>query len=287
MGVGAWRGIGVAGIISVAGIITSVAGPVLADDCSFLKRDPLELRDHEVFFRPKGADGWTALDGVQPDLASQTVEFAYVIRENIDPARSGVVILKSARTRRLDEPSAGHATREVHLVRGAEAFDNGKCGAVADFGEKDIPAVSYDRYHDEGRKVPESGILHAFHLRYAARRGACHVTDDGTQDSIVPWDARSNRSQFSFDPAVVAGGTYSQALAWFGVTPTYASSGNLANQRVELKQYRVDAALPTCVRFRLSALGRGSFLRINDLEGLIANGLNYARASENAWALSP
>src|ERR1700693_3393063 len=130
MGVAAWRRIGVAGIIAF------VAGPVLAGDCSFLKRDPLELRDHEVFFRPKGADGWTALDGVQPDLTSQTVEFAYVIRENIDPARSGVVILKSARTRRLDEPSAGRATRDVHLVRGAEAFDNGKCGVVADFGEK-------------------------------------------------------------------------------------------------------------------------------------------------------
>ncbi|MGA7805151.1 hypothetical protein [Bradyrhizobium sp.] len=273
--------------IGIGVIMIFAASSCLADDCRFLMRDPLQLRGHQVFFRPKGADGWTALDGVQPDLSSQTVDFAYVIRENIDPARSGVVIVKSARTRRLDEPLVGHAARDVHLVRRAEAFDNGKCGAVADFGEKDISAASYERYHDEGRKVAESGVLHAFHFRYAARRGACHVTDDGTQDSIVPWDARSNRSEFSFDPAVVSGGSYSQALAWFGITPTYASSQKLADQRVELKQYRVDAALPTCVRFRLSALGRGSFLRINDLEDLIANGLNYTRASENAWALSP
>src|SRR5262249_46257011 len=131
------------------------------------------------------------------------------------------------------------------------------------------------------------GVLHAFHFRYAARKAACRATDDSAQDSIVPWDARSNRSQFSFDPAVVSGGTYSQAIAWIGVTRTYAGSERLADPRVEIKQYRVDASFPTCVRFRLSGLGRGSFLRINDLEGLVANGLRYERANENEWSLAP
>lgn len=273
--------------MSMATAVVVVAGPGIAADCRFLMRDPLELRDRQVFFRLKGTDAWTSLDGIQPDLSRQTVEFAYVIRESIDPARSGVVIVKSARTRRLDEPSPGRSTKNVRLVRRAKPVDNGSCSPVADFGERDIPAASYDRYHDEGRRVPESGVLRAFHFRYAARKAACHATDDSTQDSIVPWDPRSNRSQFSFDPAVVSGGTYSQAIAWIGITPTYASSEGLADQRVELKQYRVDAASPTCVRFRLSGLGRGSFLRINDLEGLVANGLSYVRANENEWPLSP
>jgi hypothetical protein len=267
--------------------IVVVAGPGMADDCRFLMRDPLDLRDRQVFYRLKGTDGWTSLDGIQPDLSRQSVEFAYVIRESIDPQRSGVVIVKSGRTRRLDEPPTGHAAKNVHLVRRAELNGTGACGAVADFGEANIPAASYDRYHDEGRKVAEGGVLHAFHFRYAARKAACHTTDDSSQDSIVPWDPRSNRSQFSFDPAVVSGGTYSQAIAWIGVTRTYASSEGLADQRVELKQYRVDASSPTCVRFRLSGLGRGSFLRINDLEGLVANGLSYVRANENQWSLSP
>lgn len=267
--------------------IVFAAGACLADDCRFLKRDPLELRDRQVFFRANLADPWAPLDGTQPNLTNQSVEFAYVIRESVDPARSGVVILKSGRTHQLDEPVVGRARRNVHLVRRAEPFDNGSCGIVGAFGERDVSADSYDRYHDEGRKVPESGVLHAFHFRYAARKAACRSTDDGTQDSIVPWDARSNRSQFSFDPAVVSGGTYSQALAWIGIGASYAGSENLADRRVELKQYRVDAALPTCVRFRLSSLGRGSFLRINDLESLVANGLNYTRASESEWQLAP
>jgi hypothetical protein len=269
--------------IAAATLIVLVAEPGLAEDCRFLMRDPLQLRDRQLFFRTQGESNWSALDEVQPDLASRTVEFAYVIRESIDPARSGVVILKSARARRLDEPSAG---KNVRLVRRAETFDNKSCGLATDFGEREIPAVSYDRYHDEGRKVRERDVLRAFHFRYAARKSACRATDDSTQDSIVPWDPRSNRSQFSFDPNVVSGGTYSQALAWVGVTKTYASSENFADQRVELKQYRVDVALPTCVRFQLSALGRGSFLKINDLEGLVAGRLNYTRAGENHWTLA-
>jgi hypothetical protein len=257
--------------------------PCRADDCSFLKRDPLDLRDRQLFFLPQGAGNWSAMDDARPDLTSQNVEFAYVIRESIDPARAGVVIMKSARTRRLDETSAG----SVRLVRRAEPFNNGACGRVADFEEKDVSADSYDRYHDEARKVRERNVLRSFHIRYAARKEACRGTDDGSQDSIVPWDPRSNRSQFSFDPGVVSGGTYSQVLALAGAPRANASSTNLSDQRVELKQYRVNAALPTCVRFRLSAVGRGSFLRINDLEGLAASGLNYVRANENQWTLAP
>ena len=90
-----------------------------------------------------------------------------------------IVILKSARKRQLDEPASA---QKVHLVRHAERFDNGSCGVVADFGEKEVPSESYDRYHDEGRKVRERQILHAFHFRYAARKGTCRQTDDGTQD---------------------------------------------------------------------------------------------------------
>jgi hypothetical protein len=55
----------------MAGIVFA-AGTCLADDCRFLNRDPLELRDRQVFFRTKVTDPWTALDRTQLDLTNQS-----------------------------------------------------------------------------------------------------------------------------------------------------------------------------------------------------------------------
>jgi hypothetical protein len=44
---------------------------------------------------------------------------------------------------------------------------------------------------------------------------------------------------------------------------------------------------PLELRDRLSTPGRNSFLRINDLEAVTANGLDYSRSSENQWSLAP
>ena len=60
---------------------------------------------------------------------------------NVDPARAGVVIMKSARARRPEEPQAD---RNVRLVRKAEASDNGTCGAIAGFGDNGEARVSAD-----------------------------------------------------------------------------------------------------------------------------------------------
>jgi hypothetical protein len=267
--------------------LSQFAGSGLAEDCSFLKRDPLDLRDRQVFFQIKGTPAWTSLDDSSVDLANLSVSFAYVIRETIDPARSGVVILKSGRTPRLDEPQVSRQSKQVLLVRHAEPFDNGTCGLVSEFGERPISAKSYDDYHDEGLSVPEMKAIRAFHFRYAARDDRCRRTDSSSPDSLVPPDLRSNRAQFSFNPDVVSQGTYSQVLSWAGVTKVYASSEGLADQRVEMKQYRVAANSPTCVRFSLPIQGRSSFLKINDLEALVPGTLRYFRSDEKKWNLSP
>src|SRR5262249_28094871 len=107
-------------------------------------------------------------------------------------------------------------------------------------------------------------------------------------DSILPLDLRSNLSQFSFDPDVVAGrGTYGQIFAWFGINRAYASSENLTSQRVEMRQYRTVPGQPVCVRFALPVRGPSSFLRLNDLEALSQSGLRYVRSDEQEWSLSP
>jgi hypothetical protein len=266
--------------------LSLLLAPELAagEDCSFLKRDPLDLRDRQVFFQIKGSPTWAPLDGTSADLANQTVTYAYVIRETIDPARNGVIVVKSARVRQFDEPRK--PTKNVMLVRRTDGSDNKSCGLVSEFGEQSVPARSYDDFHDLGLAVPELKTIRGFHIKYAGRLSHCRRTDYNGPDSVVPRDARSNRGQFSFNPGVVARETYSQVLALAGATTAYAASDNLDDQRVEIKQYQVSANFPTCVRFTPPSQGRSSFLKINDLEGLMQAGQGYVRADEKGWILS-
>ena len=122
--------------------MTMQTGLAVSADCSFLNRDPLTLRDRQLFFQAKGSGAWTSLDDSTVDLANQHLTFAYVIKETIDPSRNGVVVLKSGRTRGLDEPQQGRQSKTVTLVRHADAADNRKCGVVPEFGERPIPAQS-------------------------------------------------------------------------------------------------------------------------------------------------
>ena len=267
-------------------LVTMNAGDGVAEDCSFLNRDPLTLRDRELLFQVKGSNTWSSLDDGRVSLPDQTIGFVYVIRETIDPARSGVVVFKSGRTRGLDEPQQSRQANRVMLVRHAAAADNRQCGAIAGFGEHSISAKSYDDFHDQGLKVPEAKTLQSFHVKYPARNSRCRRTDDNGPDSLLPPDMRSNRGQFSFDPDVVSRGTYSQVLSWAGVSQASASSENMINQRVEIRQYAVSASAPTCVRFTLPPQGRAGFLRINDLEALAPGGLTYVRSDEKRWSLA-
>ena len=257
-----------------------------AENCSFLNMDPLDLHDREVFFQVKGSSAWTPLAGSTTELAGRDVTYAYVIRENIDPDRSGVLVLKSGRLHRPDEPRK--PTRSVTLVRHADGTSNGACGVVSEFGEHPINAESYDAFHDLGKRVPEMKTLSGFHIRYAARLRHCRRTDDNGPDSVADGNLRSNRGQFSFNDDVVSRETYSQALNVIGVGSAYAGSENLEDQRVEIRQYAVSANFPTCVRFSLPPPGHSSFLKINDLEALKKSdsGRGYVRADQKGWVIS-
>jgi hypothetical protein len=266
----------------------------VAGDCAFLGRDPLTLRDTELFYKSPQSNTWVSLDATPRDgtLASQTVTFAYVIQEKLDQRRSGVVILKSGRNRVASDP----APRVVELVRGppddnddATTFQNGSCGRIPEFGQKVVTASSYDRYHDFGGKVlaAEQTTLDKFHYKYVGRADRCRKTNDTSPDSKIPYVPRNNLGQFSFDPNIVGTSTWSQVVALLGPDQAYAGgSDNLAAQRVELKAYRVRKGFPTCVIFSLNVPDSTGFIRINDLEGLAQSNLDYIRADERSWSLA-
>jgi hypothetical protein len=260
-----------------------------AEDCFLLSTDQkrLELGDRQLYYQRPGGSGWVKMDVSGLDFSGQNIRFAYVILENFADARAGVLVIKSGRLRQMQETPAPRSVRRVQLVRLPDKLNNGTCGPIPDFGAKEVSAKSYDDYHDQGLNVPEIKTLRAFHFQYASRRAGCRRTNDDAVDSILPPDLRSNLSQFSFDRDVVARGTYSQVLAWFRINRAYASSENLANQRVEMKQYRTVAGQPVCVRFDLPVRGPASFLRLNDLESLSQSGLRYIRSDEQEWSLSP
>jgi hypothetical protein len=194
----------------------------------------------------------------------------------------------------MDEPTPDPSRRRVQLERpildsGIGAVDNGTCGSVPLFTSRDVAARSYDDYHDGALRVadPDQTTLKTFHYTYAGRDGRCRRTDDIRQDSRTPVDRRSNRSQFSFDPDIVANGTASQVASLFAPSSALASSERLADQRVGLQAYRAEPGLPTCVRFTLKVPARAAFVRINDLEGLKSQGIYNLRADEVTWTLSP
>jgi hypothetical protein len=278
-------------VVAFVVTLTIPIAPVFAEDCGFLLsagQAPPALGDRQLYYHVPGAPGWAKMDHWTADFNGRNVTFAYVVVENFAKARAGVLVIKSGRLRQMNEPAVRRPNGRVQLVRLPNTFNNGACAPVPDFGEKDISAKSYDGYHDQGLNVPDIKTINAFHFQYASRRGGCRRTNDAAADSLAPPDLRSNRSQFSFDPDVVAHGTYSQVMAWFRPTRAYAGSEYLANQRVEMKQYRTVPAQPVCVTFTLAVRGSASFLRINDLEALSQNGLRlrYIRSGEQQWSLS-
>jgi hypothetical protein len=264
-----------------------------ASDCGFLKRDPLGLRDAELFFNLPGSDNWQSLDETSVALGGQKISFAYVIQEKFDQRRSGVVIVKSGRKRVAGEP-VPEAPKLVELVREKpdknsdnSEFGNGRCGLISDFVAHKISATSYDQYHDLGRKVADQDVLNRFHYKYVGRGDRCRRTDNSDPDSRVPRDDRSNRGQFSFNPDIVRLGTDSQVASLLSPNVAYAgTSDGLAEQRVEMKAYRAQAGLPTCVLFKFTVPASTGFVRINDLEGLTQHNLDFLRSDEKAWTLS-
>lgn len=288
-----------AGQLAIAGtIILHLVAPARAD-CGVLQH--LTLADRQLYYSGDDGRTWNEFNIARPQFANQTLDFIYVIREQSQAGRAGVIIIKSARTG-LGEPSVPRRNKNVELVRNADNFDNGTCATPKSFGTRSVSAQSYDNYHDyalpaegesvvEGRKIGQQAILDDFHIKYAGRRGGCRETNNLNRDT---YDNRTNRGQFSFNQGIVKNGVPYQltevATNLVGVSTAIGQEilPNLFNQRVEMRRYRSKIGQPACIKFKLLVPGPGSFLRINDLEALKPDdrGTRFLRADEAPWTLT-
>ncbi|TGR83837.1 hypothetical protein EN866_33745 [Mesorhizobium sp. M2D.F.Ca.ET.223.01.1.1] len=225
-------------------------------------------------------EGWRdvgKLKSVFADGATRRVSFAYIANDRKGGlSRRGVVVIKSG----LDgkgstQGGPDQVTLERQALRNSDKID--KCEIYPAFtSPKFVSGRSYDDYHDRGYKTNDDAVLDSFHIKYASRTG-CRWSNDASADAYFAGRWTSNRSQFSFDPQIVAKGQPSQFLAAiFGVSAAYAGK-QLAKRRVEIKPYHADETGFACVSFQLT-LSPGSFVRVNDLE----RG-QKVRASELSW----
>lgn len=190
----------------------------------------------------------------------RTFTFAYVIKDReLGSARRGVIVVKSGFLQLRSADSGDSST--VALYRGAMKDPCRKRPYEKMQGEASVK--DYTDYHDKDLRTNSDGLFSRFHVTYDSRRG-CQESNDGSADAYFSRRYRSNRSQFSFDPYVVANGQYSQLLALFGVTPAFASPP-IAGRTVQIRKYQADANGLACVKFR-TTVGPGAFLRVNDLE---------------------
>ena len=167
-----------------------------------------------------------------------------------------------------------------------------------------VSTRAYEAYHDLGHDhggyldSPEEGttavgVLTRFHARYEATDYAspaenCRRTDDKVRADGV-YEARSNRSQFSFVTNVVdhgiSGAAYSQVTAvftWAGTLVTsraYAEGHRLRERRVEIKPYQTAGGI-ACIPFKVNTRGVAQVLRVNDLDRRNQFGFDWARAPE-------
>jgi hypothetical protein len=197
--------------------------------------------------------------------------------------RSGALVVKSARLGvplKDDDPRFDRVA--LQRLEASRKCDPNKPPFVGS-----VSTRAYSEYHDYGQDngdylgADEGGAtarqqLQKFHTSYERIDGICRATDAKTR-SDESYEARSNRSQFSFDIDVVdngfQGAVYhiaAQKLTalWSVFVPSaYADPQNkLRERRVEIKHYRTEGGV-ACVAFTIGVRGPAQVLRVNDLEG--------------------
>jgi hypothetical protein len=274
--------------------------PAYAADCAPLGKRAEELQDAQLFYQPPNTTVWMPAGSAALQFGGKTLQFAYVVREQLAASRRGIIILKSGRPRQMTESVEDKVVSRVQLVRKYSSqgqgedrvAENGTCGPIPRFGvngEGDVSARSYDVFHDLGRAVSDADrpVIKSFHHNYVGREKRCRETDyDRTVDSrSSPPDPRYNRGQFSYDENVVGKSTPSQLAWYFSSTAIAEPAPPYAERRVELLRYDVKKETPACVFFKLTVPATNAFVRINDLEGLKQSGVYYVRADEQTWSL--
>jgi hypothetical protein len=254
---------------------------VAADSCSFLGLDTESIEDGALFLQ--STDGWHKVDGSEILNSPPIQSFAYAIRPFVPSSgtvvpKQGAIVIKSGTIRDSESPARAES---VQLVRSSQPLV--PCGGIATPTNTFVSWRSYADFHDFGREVEaaDGKAIYDFHIRYLRNGSQCVSTADSSTQGVLSFDGRSNRSQFSFDPSVVAKGQYSQISSIF-LARASAGFTNFANFRVEISGYDTKGEAVSCVRFSIPHAGAQTFMRIVDLEARDSRP-PFPRLPEKAW----
>jgi hypothetical protein len=230
------------------------------------------------------------LDSASPLQGRTRVQISlYYIINTRGAERSGVVVVKTARF----GLAADDDTPEQGRV-GLERQDGAnRCAPSKGPYSGSVSTQAYHQYHDLGedsggyldgmdegskgdaepKKLQTLTKLQRFHTAYETKSG-CRNTDDKVGPDGY-WEARNNRSQFSFDPNRV---DYGLHVAAYNIAQNYVEAGwslfvttaqagemQLRERRVEIKAYNTRNGL-ACIPFTIAVRGSMQMLRVNDLE---------------------
>jgi len=262
---------------------------------------PASLQDMQVYtFDGQSMTALTSAAALETSQRTHTT--LYFVVKLSSGNRKGATIIKTAR---LGPPLKDDLTPpdRVRLRRYAAAS---ACDSSSGF-HGTISTKAYASYHDLGNDhggyldlpdPPESRTtaleqLQQFHTQYeatdyASPRESCRRTDDKNA-SDGTYEARSNRSQFSFVTSIVdhgiSGGVSSDvatvvtlAGTFFGDT-AYAAAHTLRERRVEIKPYQTTNGV-ACIPFIVNTRGTAQVLRVNDLDRREQIGSYWARVRE-------
>lgn len=249
--------------------------------------DLSSLRGGQVYFYDDKGN-FTPLSSASPLEASDRTSVAlfYIINASgFD--RSGAIVIKSARygQARNDDVPEGGRVRLERRERG------GRCDPQKSTFSGSVSTQAYHEYHDLGQDKGDYlsangrtalNTLKAFHISYETQRGDNNDNKTGcrqTDSKLTPngdYEARSNRSQFSFDTNIVDFGFSTAAynisrnfvvsVREFVVTPAQAAPEQLRERYVEIKSYRTTSGM-ACLPFTLDLRAPAQMLRVNDIEG--------------------
>lgn len=215
--------------------------------------------------------------------------------------RAGAIVIKTARVGPAlaqDRPFYGR----VQLKRRSAPSS---CNATSGYSGS-VSTQAYEAYHDlgydHGDRLDRSedgttplDALKRFHTTYEAtdylspRTSRCRATDDKFGLDGV-YEARNNRSQFSFSKGIVDSGiegafyrdVVKGPVIWVAsqiFSPVYAEGSELRERRVEIKTYRTAKGV-ACIPVRIYPRGKTQIIRINDLDRRRLVGYDSGRVRE-------
>lgn len=257
-------------------LISLASGATMAtESCGFLGLDPRSVNGGTLFSQTDS--GWRQVEDPEHFTPGPSQSFAYFVQPS--PVRQGAIVIKSGA---VQDPASTDKSERVQLVINKQSLE--PCSRDSSPRVTSVSSQSYAKFHDSGLKTDSEDTqkMHDFHIRYLRSGSTCVSTADTTTEGVLSFDGRSNRSQFSFDPGVVAKGQLSQISLMLFPTRTSEEFARLTNLRVEIFGYDTGKEAATCLRFTVPTAGAQMFMRIVDLEAR-DHRPPFPRLPEKSW----